>query len=328
MKETIVGRKALKVKFEQDGQIIKMQILEQDEKLRGQGLIKYEGEYSIKSISNPAIGLRTLYIRGSLMSADRNKKTTIFSNEEQVTKYINEISKLINEINDEAEEKERKTNKSIIINTDGYKVVIATLYDENGEQLRKETAKCSPEDTYDFETGATLAFERLIEKSSEKIIVGDETLKVEFTRYGKEVTAKVLEMDESMRGNGGVMEGNGYRIKSILYPQIISTALLIRGKEKSKDHTEPKYAFDSVTKAKEYIENISELILRINAEHKWNAKVVCVKSHDRDTFTKGKIYIIENGKLKDDRGIYAGNYKSVDEVNKAWTTAKFIEVVE
>ena len=169
MKETIVGGKTLKVKFEQDGQIIKMQILEQDEKLRRQGLIKYEGEYSIKSISNPAIGLRTLYIRGSLMSADRNKKTTIFSNEEQVTKYINEISKLINEINDEAEEKERKQNKLIIINTDGYKVVTATLYDENGEQLRKETAKCSPEDVFDFEVGAKLAAERLFRKINREI---------------------------------------------------------------------------------------------------------------------------------------------------------------
>ena len=199
MKETIVGGKALKVKFEQDGQIIKMQILEQDEKLRGQGLIKYEGEYSIKSILNPAIGLRTLYIRGSLMSADRNKKTTIFSNEEQVTKYINEISKLINAINDEAEENERKTNKSIIINTDGYKVVTATLYDENGEQLRKETAKCSPEDVFDFEVGAKLAVERLFE-DKERIVVGDRTLKVEFNQHGAELTAKVLKMDESLRG--------------------------------------------------------------------------------------------------------------------------------
>lgn len=80
-------------------------------------------------------------------------------------------------------------------------------------------------------------------------------------------------------------------------------------------------------KAKEYIKNISELIIKINAEHKWNAKVVCVKSHDRDTFTKGKIYNVENGKIKDDRGLYVGNYKSVDEANKALKTGKFIEIV-
>lgn len=169
MKETIVGGKTLKVKFKQDGKLVKMQILEQDEKLRGRGLIKQNGEYSIKSISHPSMDLKTLYLRGSTNSNDRHIDSMHFLSEERATEYINEISKLINEINEEAEEKERKTNKSIIINTDGYKVVTATLYDENGEQLRKETAKCSPEDVFDFEVGAKLAVERLFRKINKEI---------------------------------------------------------------------------------------------------------------------------------------------------------------
>ena len=50
MKETIVGGKTLKVKFKQDGELVEMQILEQDEKLRNELLIRRSGEYTIKSI--------------------------------------------------------------------------------------------------------------------------------------------------------------------------------------------------------------------------------------------------------------------------------------
>ena len=171
MKETIVGGKTLKVKFEQDGKLVEMQILEQDEKLRDRGLIKCNGEYAIKSLLSPTIGFKTLFIRGIHKAYDMEKDSTNFLSEEQATEYIGEISRMIKEINDEAEEeeKERKTNKSIIINTDGYKVVTATLYDENGEQLRKETARCSPEDVFSFEIGAKLAAERLFRKINREI---------------------------------------------------------------------------------------------------------------------------------------------------------------
>lgn len=326
MKETIVGGKTLKVKFTQDGKKVTAQVLEQSENLRNKGVIICRDGYSIKSISHPTIG-RTgeqLFVRGTIKSCDNILDTWSFESEEKATAYINGISKLIREINRDTEDY-TKMNESIIIHTDGFKVVTATLYDKSGKQIRKGKAKCSPEDTFDFETGAMLAFERL---TSKKIIVGDKTLRVEFTRYGKEVTAKVLEMDEDMRGKNDVAKGNGYKIKSIARPQIFEETLYVRGRDTSKDHTEAKQKFDSVMKAKEYIENISELIIKINAEYKWNAKVVCVKSHDRDSFTKGKIYSVENGKIKDDRGIYVGNYKSVDEANKNLKTGKFIEIVD
>ena len=53
----------------------------------------------------------------------------------------------------------------IVITTDGNKT-LARLY-ENNEVIRTAEAKCSPEDTFEFETGAKLAFERLMEKKDE-----------------------------------------------------------------------------------------------------------------------------------------------------------------
>lgn len=126
-------------------------------------------------------------------------------------------------------------------------------------------------------------------------IVGGKTLKVKFTQDGAKVTAQVLEQDESMRGKCEVTtKGSGYEIRSVWHPQISGEALFVRRYERSKDHTEPKYEFKSVMKAKEYIENISKLILKINAKHKWNAKVVCVIPQE-PYFTKGKIYNVRNG---------------------------------
>ena len=123
MKETIVGGKTLKVKFKQDGNLVEMQILEQDEKLRNELLIRRSGEYTIKSIFYPTIGFKTLFIRGLHKACDMEKDSTIFLSEEQATEYIGEISRMIKEINDEAEEEELKTKKSVTAPTpEGYKV--------------------------------------------------------------------------------------------------------------------------------------------------------------------------------------------------------------
>lgn len=327
MKETIVGGKTLKVKFNQDGKQVKMQILEQDEKLRGQDVIRRNELYAIKSILFPDMSFNTLFIRGLNRNYDTGEVSEVFTSVGKATEYITKISKLINEINDEAEEKERKTNKSIIINTDGYKVVTATLYDENGEQLRKETARCSPEDVFDFEVGAKLAVERIFE-DKERIVVGDRALKVEFNRHGAEVTAKVLEMGESLRGKNCLASSGEYEVFSLSRIDMSEHYLFVRGNEKARDSDKAYWRFDSIAKAKKYIRNISELIREINKEIKWNAKVVCVKSYNPYLFTKGKIYSVENGKITGDTGIYFGSYKSVDEANKALKVGKFIEIFE
>lgn len=58
-----------------------------------------------------------------------------------------------------------ENNNKIVITTDG-KTTTATLYRENGSK-EVATAKCSPEDTFDFNFGAKLAMERLMEKTAE-----------------------------------------------------------------------------------------------------------------------------------------------------------------
>lgn len=50
----------------------------------------------------------------------------------------------------------------IVITTDG-RETLARLYDGN-KVIKTATAKCSPDDKFDFETGATIAFDRLFDK--------------------------------------------------------------------------------------------------------------------------------------------------------------------
>ena len=50
-------------------------------------------------------------------------------------------------------------DKKIVITTDG-KTTTAKLY-EDGKSVKTATAKCAPEDTFDFGVGAKLALERL-----------------------------------------------------------------------------------------------------------------------------------------------------------------------
>lgn len=57
---------------------------------------------------------------------------------------------------------ERVTEEKIIITHDG-KVTTATLYGVMGKVTA--TARCAPEDTFDFNVGAKLAMERLMEKT-------------------------------------------------------------------------------------------------------------------------------------------------------------------
>ena len=50
----------------------------------------------------------------------------------------------------------------IVITTDGTET-LARLYDGN-KVIKTATAKCAPDDTFNFETGAKIAFDRLFEK--------------------------------------------------------------------------------------------------------------------------------------------------------------------
>lgn len=53
-------------------------------------------------------------------------------------------------------------NHKVIITTDG--INVTARLKEDGIEIKKAIAKCNPQDTFDFEVGAKLAFERLFEK--------------------------------------------------------------------------------------------------------------------------------------------------------------------
>jgi len=66
------------------------------------------------------------------------------------------------------------TTSKIVVTSDG-KTTLARLYDGN-RVIRRAEAKCSPKDTYDFATGANLAYDRLMRPSKPttlKYKVGD-----------------------------------------------------------------------------------------------------------------------------------------------------------
>lgn len=62
--------------------------------------------------------------------------------------------------------KKGKTTQKIVITTDGIDT-LARLY-EDGKVVRSAQAKCAPDDEFDFETGAKLAFDRLMLRDEQK----------------------------------------------------------------------------------------------------------------------------------------------------------------
>lgn len=92
-------------------------------------------------------------------------------------------------------------DNKIVITTDGMETV-AKLYDGK-KIIKRATAKCSPNDEFNFETGAKIAFERLIEETlaEEKPIEKKPKLKIEVgKRYMlkpyRDVTAARMLNDE------------------------------------------------------------------------------------------------------------------------------------
>jgi hypothetical protein len=64
------------------------------------------------------------------------------------------------------DEFEKNHIRKIVITSDGTET-LARLY-EGGKVVKSATAKCSPKDEFNFDTGARLAFDRLIESTAEK----------------------------------------------------------------------------------------------------------------------------------------------------------------
>lgn len=162
-------------------------------------------------------------------------------------------------------------SKKIVITTDGTETH-ARLYEEN-KLVKTATAKCSPEDTFDFADGARIAFNRLFEEEATKP-------RIEVGKYYRCVDP-ILPCD-------GII------------------------KVTAKDGTEYSYvAVDGMegdtARHRFYADSLFESFLTpidYKPEPKYyNGKAVCTyKDVDADSYTVGKIYEFVNGTVVDDDG--------------------------
>lgn len=119
-------------------------------------------------------------------------------------------------------------DQKIVITTDG-KETLARLYD--GEKvILSATAKCNPDDTFDFATGAKLAFERLMEagkKKAPKFKVGDKVIGNEKANDNYGITGKgwigyVIEIfeDGQIRVSEEATDKHGYTVDPDCFDKI------------------------------------------------------------------------------------------------------------
>lgn len=196
---------------------------------------------------------------------------------------------------DERAMSEEPKKESIVIYNNGR---VVTALNKNTKE--KRTAKCNPKDKYDFETGAILAFSRLI--------------------LGFTVGDKVIGNDK----NHYALTNKGW----IGVVSEISIRMTPEFKFQMKVHKEGNNSdywwvdcscFDLYTESKDEIYN-----------KKFNMKVVCTKEYEG--YTLGKVYEISDGKLIDDDGDVrptggVSKFNSLEDLNNRGT-AKFIKLVE
>ena len=165
---------------------------------------------------------------------------------------------------------EQKTEK-IVITHDG-KTTTATLYRVDGT-TETATARCAPEDTFDFKVGAELAMERLMEKITPK-------WKFETGDY-----AKVISCNKSCHG--------------------IKLGTVVKLERDNEDDGCGWYkVYDDSPMGFWYVR---EEELEAYTPKNWTGRAVCVSvddCYDTNAFTVGKIYKVDEGKLIDNHGDY------------------------
>ena len=185
--------------------------------------------------------------------------------------------------------------ESIVIYSDGR--VITAL---NKNTKEKRTAKCNPKDKYDFETGAILAFSRLILGFT----VGDKVIGNDKNHYAL-----------TNKGWIGVVSEISIRMT----PEF-KCDMKVHKEGNSSDYWWVDCScFDLYTESKDKIYN-----------KKFNMKVVCIEEGKYEGYTLGKIYEVSDGILIDDDGdkrpMGGGKFESFEDLNSG--TAKFIKLVE
>ena len=185
-------------------------------------------------------------------------------------------------------------NDKIIITHDG-KTTTATMYLGDGTK-KVATARCAPEDTFDFKFGANLAMERLIGKNETKVepivewrVVDRKPRVGDYIRLKTDGGYHFSEPGDILK----VDEVGGGRVR-------------VYGKNHPRDTNMPNMNWTYLSYEYEVVEKITTTEPK-KPEPKpeppqyYNGKVVCITSDDR-LFTVGKIYEIVDGKFIDNSG--------------------------
>lgn len=156
-------------------------------------------------------------------------------------------------------------SQKIVITTDGTET-LARLY-EGDKVVKRATARCAPEDTFDFDTGAKLAFERLMgeEKKESPFKVGDKV--------------KIIGNRSPIRHNFNV--GDVVIVKQV-FPQSC-------------------YCCDKKRNVHQYISLPDLEHYEAPKKTYYNGKVLCIKS-GYDWFTVGKVYEVKDGIITANNG--------------------------
>lgn len=194
-------------------------------------------------------------------------------------------------------------DEKIVITHDG-KTTTATMYCDDGTK-KVATARCAPEDTFDFNVGAKLAMDRLMEyvENSKYTVV-----EVRFDRSNRTYHYKTKDCAAKVGMEIIVPVGAGNRKIECEITNVISG-----------DHYIGTFPMSDMKE------------IQIEEVKLYNGKVVCIDSGNcSETMTVGKIYHIVDGVGYADDGslLTTKPVKSVDHLNSRFITLKFLEIVE
>lgn len=187
-----------------------------------------------------------------------------------------------------------KNDKRIVITSDGVET-LARLYEGN-KVIKTAVAKCSSDDEFDFETGASIAFDRLTGEEKPKYKPGDKVKVVANTYTNCCEIGEILTLKE--------------RLKKDVLAQTLPTAWI---------------AWDQIGYIRECdFEPYKE-------PEYFTGKVVCVKAGENTIWTAGKVYEFVDGQTDFEGFKFPPTkmYRTLDELNEDLLVfAKFIPFVE
>lgn len=206
-----------------------------------------------------------------------------------------------------APSEEETALRKIVITSDG-KETLARLHDGK-KVIASATAKCSPDDEFDFNIGAKLAFERLMEDEDRWRVVDRPARVGDYIRlktsggFSFSKPGDILKVCKAARG----------------YVRVL-------GKDHLRDTHFPYRTWKYLDIEYEVVERVGEK--KVEKPEYYNGKVVCVMSED-DSYTVGKVYEFKDGTLVDDQGAvrYRGDLrvKHPDEIVCIYKFIPFIE---